>query len=345
MVKRFLMLASIAAHLHGFAEDPFIPNDPLFENQWGLASTGPYHIKAPEAWALEKGSKKIAIVVLDTGIDYTHPDLKNNMWINPNEIPGNGIDDDGNGYIDDVHGVNVITGSGDPMDDNGHGTFMAGIIGAEGNNGIGITGVMNHVSLIACKFLDNAGSGSTENAIKCLDYVADLAQRDIGVHIIATNNAWGGNLNTEALMAAIKKHQDLGILFVTSAGGEGLNIDLHKMYPASFPLDNIVVTTAMNSWGTLTFFANYGPNSVHIASPGQSILSTLPHGQYGFQSGSVATGFVSGVIGLMKSKKPDLSYQDLKEKIMKTASPLASVDDSDRIMSGGFIDAARCLID
>lgn len=343
MVKSVLILVSLVAHLHIFAEDSFIPNDPLFESQWGLASPGPYHIKAPEAWALEKGSKKVAIVVVDTGIDYTHPDLKNNMWVNPHEIPGNGIDDDGNGYIDDIHGVNVITGSGDPMDDNGHGTFMAGIIGAEGNNGIGIAGVMHNVSLIACKFMDESGIGSTENAIKCLDYVADLAQRDSGVHIIATNNAWGGNLNDETLKAAIKKHQDLGILFVTSAGASGLNIDTHKIYPASFELDNIVVTTPMNSWGTLTFFANYGPNSVHVASPGQSIVSTLPHSQYGFQNGSSATGFVSGVIGLMKSKKPGLNYKEIKQKIVENVSPLASDIDQGRLMSGGFINAARCL--
>ncbi|HXW60571.1 MAG TPA: S8 family serine peptidase, partial [Myxococcota bacterium] len=235
-----------------FAE---IPNDPLFDRQWGLNNSSTnFDIDAPEAWGLEKGTKDIAIVVIDTGIDYTHPELAPNMWVNPGEIPGNGIDDDNNGYIDDVHGVNVITGSGDPMDDSGHGTAIAGVIGAEGNNGIGIAGVMQKVSLIACKFLDKNGAGTAANAVKCLDYAADLATRNIGVTIVATNNAWGGGSKNEALLLAIKRQKDLGILFVVAAGASASNLDINPTFPAAYGLENMLVVASANAQGALAPF-------------------------------------------------------------------------------------------
>lgn len=344
-MRIILIILHILASQSGQAQTNTTPNDPLFDQQWGLGgNNGPHHIDATSAWAVEKGHKKVAIVVIDSGIDYTHPDLVNNMWTNPNEIPNNGIDDDNNGYIDDVHGVNVITGSGDPMDTDGHGTFMAGVIGAEGNNGMGVTGVMHHVSLIACKFLDQ-GTGTVEGAVKCLDYVADLATRDIGVTIVATNNAWGGGSKNAALQAAIERQRRLGILFVTTAGALAHNVDKNPVYPASYGLDNMIVTTSMNPSGLLASFASYGPNTVFIASPGQNIMSTLPNNEYGFYSGSASTGFVTGVVGLMKAKNPALTYQDIKQKIERTASPLASIGDQEKVMSGGYINANRCLVD
>jgi serine protease len=182
----------------------YLPNDPLFASQWAHRNTqSPYDLGVTKVWHKNRGSKKIAIVIIDTGVDYYHPDLINNIWTNPYEIANNGIDDDDNGYIDDIHGINAITGSGDPMDDNGHGTFMAGVIGAEGNNGLGISGVMHSVSLIACKFLDKNGAGSTENAAKCLDYALVLSKRDIGVTIVATHNTYGGARHSDALFNAI----------------------------------------------------------------------------------------------------------------------------------------------
>ncbi len=153
----FLSSSLFATHLMS-ANDEFIPNDPMFSEQWGLKSTLGFDIGATKAWVSERGSKKIAIVVIGTGIDYNHPDLINNMWTNPGEIPNDGIDNDNNGYIDDIHGINAISGTGDPMDDHGHETFVAGVIGAEGNNGKGIAGVMHYVSFIACLFLDKNGS-------------------------------------------------------------------------------------------------------------------------------------------------------------------------------------------
>src|SRR5580700_10473514 len=187
----------------GDAVEHYIPNDPLFPLQWGLKNIDSnFDIGVTKAWKIARGNKKIAIVIIDSGIDYTHPDLIKNIWRNPYEIPGNKIDDDKNGYIDDVHGINAITGSGDPMDDHGHGTFIAGVIGAEANNDIGIAGIMHEVSLISCKFLDANGIGRLENAARCLDYVADLASKNYGVTIVATNNSYCSALPNEVFKKA-----------------------------------------------------------------------------------------------------------------------------------------------
>lgn len=328
------------------ASTEVVPNDPLYGLQWGLRNTTTgYDIDAQKAWGITRGSRKVAIVVIDTGIDYTHPDLINNMWVNPGEIPGNGIDDDKNGYVDDIHGVNVITGSGDPMDDHGHGTHIAGVIGAEGDNGVGIAGVMHHVSLIACKFLSADGGGSTEGAIKCLEYAADLAQRDIGTTIVATHNAWGGGPKSDALQAAIERQKNLGILFITTAGGDGINIDESEVYPASYDADNVIAVSYMGPDGLLTWFSSYGPNTVHIASPGLEIISTLPGGLYDSWSGSAASGFVAGTIGLMKSHNPNLGYLELKNRLMDHAEPLATSLEQAKVISGGFVNAYECLKD
>jgi serine protease len=348
MRSTFIVVLYLWTSINVQAEEIFIPNDPMFDQQWGLKNTLGYDINAVNAWAIERGSKNVALVVIDSGIDYTHPDLINNIWINPNEIPNNGVDDDNNGYIDDIHGVNVITGSGDPMDDHGHGTFIAGVIGAEGNNGIGTVGVMHHVSLIACKFLAAEGGGSTEGAIKCLDYVADLKKRNIGVTIVATINGWGGGGPQDALKAAIERQRDLDILFMTTAGASATNLDDYpaedKTYPASYDVDNIIVTAYMDPAGKLTSFASYGPITVDIASPGQDILSTLPQGAYESWNGSAAAGFASGVVGLMKSRYPHLTYQDLKKRLLDNATPLATREEQEKVKSGGFVNAYQCLL-
>jgi serine protease len=322
----------------------FMPNDPDFSLQWGLYNSNDgFDIEAIKAWQIERGSKKVAIVVIDTGIDYTHPDLVNNMWVNPNEIPGNGIDDDGNGYIDDIHGINAITNSGDPMDDNGHGTMVTGVIGAEGNNGIGIAGVMHNVSLIACKFLDAEGGGKTSDVLKCLDYVTDLAHRDIGVTIVATNNAWGGGEFNLDMLNAINQHKNLGIIFVAGAGSDSSDLDQNALYPASYHAANIIVVAKTRSDGVLTFFSNFGANSVHIAAPGSEILTTALNGEYTKFSGSPATGFVSGVIGLLKSNNPHLSWAQIKHKLLAGSKNLADPSDRGKLITGGQVNAFNSL--
>lgn len=320
------------------ALDQYIPNDPLFASQWGLKNTqSNFDIGITKAWQKGRGSKEIAIVVIDSGIDYTHPDLAKNMWHNPGEIPGNNIDDDQNGYVDDVHGINAINNTGNPMDDNGHGTFMAGIIGAEADNNIGIAGVMHEVSLIACKFLDERGTGQVENAVKCLDYVADLAQRDIGVRIVATQNSWGGNIASDALYKAIKRHRDLGILFVTSSGSSATNLEENSVYPASLDLSNIIVVAKANKNGELSSFSNFGPNTVHLAAPGEGILSTALNASYAVWNGSPSAAFVTGALGLMKSINSDLSWAQLKYQLLKNTIDLPAPLDAQRLISGGFL--------
>lgn len=330
-------------HANAELSESFFPNDPLFSQQWSLNSSSGFDINALGAWSITRGDKNIAIVIIDTGIDYTHPDLKNNLWVNPHEIPDNGKDDDNNGYIDDIHGINAITDSGNPMDDNGHGTHVAGIIGAEGNNGIGIAGVMHKVSLIACKFLDKNGAGSTKAAIKCMDYVADLASRDIGVTIVATNNAWGGGPFNQSMLDAILEHRDLGILFVVDSGAGSSNLDNLKPYPASYDSPNIIVTAKADDQGLLTAFTNYGPSIVHVAAFGLNLLSTSLHSSFVVRSGSSATGFVSGIAGLIAAHNPSLTWAQIKHKIMAGVVNMADPKDESKIISGGFVNAFNSL--
>lgn len=344
MLKIFLS-AFLLICLSAFArESEFIPNDPLFPEQWGLKNNdSSFDIGATKAWPLERGNKGVAIVIIDSGIDYNHPDLVNNIWTNPGEIANNGIDDDGNGYIDDMHGINAITGSGDPMDDHGHGTMQAGVIGAEANNGIGIAGIMHNVSLIACKFLNKNGSGDGSDAIECLNYVTNLAKRDIGVTIVATHNAWGGGQYDDLALNAIQMHQDLGILFVATAGGDAWNLDEHEVYPASYDSANIIVVAKADREGNISRFSSYGPNTVHISAPGQEIITTNINNSYELVSGTVALGFVSGVIGLLKSHYQDLSAAEIKQKILTSAIKLRTPEEQSKIITGGFANAFAAL--
>lgn len=322
-----------------------MPNDPFFSEQWGLDNQDyGYHIDILKAWDIEKGNKNIAIVLIGTGVDYNHPDLKKNMWVNPNEIPGNEIDDDNNGYIDDIHGINAIDATGDPMDDHGHETGMAGIIGAEVNNGIGIAGVMHNVSLIACKFLDRNGAGTLKDALTCLEYVESLAKRsDTGVTIVATNNGWGGSEYNPELYEAIKRQRDLGILFVATAGNEGMNLDKNPSYPMSYDVSNIIVVGKMDTQGNHVDSGCYGANTVALASPGREIKTTWMDGSYEKLSGTFATAFVSGVIGLIKSHDPSLSYSQVKYKLLHSVQPLPVDKDQAYYISGGYLNAFNAL--
>ena len=230
------------------------PNDPSFGSLWGLTK-----INAPVAWDLTKGSSSAVVAVIDTGIDYTHPDLAANMFHNTADCNNDGIDDDGNGYVDDCFGINVAYGTSDPMDDHYHGTHVAGTIGAVGNNGIGVVGVNWNVKLLACKFFDANGSATTEGAIECLQYVKDM--KDRGVNIVATNNSWGGDENSQALYDAIDVQRQHGILFIAGAGngnalGIGQNNDTTPFYPCNYFLANIVCVAATTSNDSKAGFSN-----------------------------------------------------------------------------------------
>lgn len=296
------------------------PNDPSYGSLWGMQK-----IKAPQAWDLATGSREVVVGVIDTGIDYNHPDLSANMWRNPNEVAGDGIDNDGNGIIDDVYGYNAITNSGDPMDDNSHGTHCAGTIGGVGNNGVGVAGVSWAVKMIGAKFLSANGSGRLSHAIAAIDYLTNLKTQQ-GVNIVLTNNSWGGGGYSQFLSDAIQRHRDAGIIFVAAAGNSRNDNDSLPSYPASYDIDNVIAVAATDSDDNLASFSNYGANSVDIAAPGVGILSTIHGNRYASYSGtSMATPHVAGAIALLKSYT-NLSMTNLINRIYNTGDPLSQLN-------------------
>ena len=297
------------------------PNDTDYSKLWGLNNTGQTggtadaDIDHPEALALVTGTQKVPVGVIDSGIDYTHPDLAANMWTNPGEIPGNDKDDEGNGYIDDVHGFNFVNNNGNVMDDNNHGTHVAGTIGGVGNNGKGVMGVNpNNVSLVALKFLGADGSGATSNAILAIDYATRNA-------IPISNNSWGGPVYDQGLYDAIKTAGEKGGLFIAAAGNTSTTNDIVPAYPAAYKLPNILSVAATDHKDILASYSNFGKN-VHIAAPGSDIYSTLPGGKYGPLSGtSMASPHVAGAAALLLSQNPSLKAEELKNTLVKTADP------------------------
>ncbi len=317
------------------------PNDPDFSQLWGLNNDGTtgledIDIDAPEAWEETTGSRDFVIGIIDTGIDYTHSDLDGNTWVNPREVPNNGIDDDGNGFVDDVHGINAINGSGDPMDDHGHGTHVFGTIASEGNNAIGVTGVMWEASVVGCKFITNNGYGDLADALVCLDYFAAL--KDAGVDLVVSNNSWGGGSYSQLLYDAILEQGNRDILFVAAAGNDRLNTDVSSHYPSGYDLGNIISVAALNKHGDAASFSNFGATSVDIAAPGEGILSTWINGSTRFANGtSMAAPHVAGVVGLHKANIPSLTGTEIRDEILARAKPLAAL--SGRVATGGMLRA------
>jgi len=261
-----------------------LPNDELYDQQWSFDdsnipdSTG-NSINAPAAWDQTLADSSVVIAVIDTGIDYRHEDLINSIWINPGEIADNGVDDDGNGYIDDIYGIDSAANDSNPMDIQGHGTHVSGIIGAESNNGKGIAGVTWGTKILSCKvFSKDRGrlKGFVSDAVECLDYIYNL-KVNRGINIIASNNSWGWvGRPSFALKEAIERQMEAGILFVTSAGNWWADTDSLAAYPSVYGIPNILSVGATDADGELASFSNYGPRSVHIVAPGVSILSTYP---------------------------------------------------------------------
>lgn len=285
-----------------------IPQDPLFQSQQPLSD-----IELPKAWDITTGSSQVTVAILDTGIDYTHDDLAPNMWKNSAEIAGNGIDDDENGFIDDIYGIDTYNNDSDPMDDNNHGTHCAGIIGAVGDNSSGGSGINWDVRLMALKFIGANGSGGIFDAIRALEYgVAN------GAHII--NASFGTSYPSVLLRNAIQEAGEKGVLFVAAAGNSARDIDASPMYPAGYDLDNIISVGAEDKDGNLAWFSNYGKIGVDLVAPGEKILSTVRNGGYQQFSGtSMAAPHVSGVAALLLSNHPEFSFYELKTEIMETA--------------------------
>ncbi|TMP72044.1 peptidase S8 [Pseudoalteromonas sp. S1609] len=323
-------------------------NDPRFEDLWGLNNEGQTggtvdaDIDAPEAWSISTGSRDIVVGVIDTGVDYSHPDLAANAWVNSGEIAGDGIDNDGNGYIDDVHGINAITDAGDPMDDEGHGTHVSGTIGASGNNGVGIVGVNHDVSIAGCKFLAADGTGSTSGAIKCIDYMVGL--KNSGVNLRVLNNSWGGGGYSQALADAITASEQADILFVAAAGNDAVDNDVNPHYPSNYENDNVLSIASTDSRDNMSGFSQWGLTSVDMGAPGSAILSTIPGGGYASYSGtSMATPHVAGAAALVLSVNPDLTSLELKELLMSSGDANAALNG--KTVAGTRLNVNQAVID
>lgn len=329
-----------------YAEPNFIlhtsqlPNDPLFVNLWGLNNTGQTggtndaDIDAPEAWNTPSANI-VTVGVIDTGIDYNHEDLSANMWKNSAEAAGQpGVDDDGNGYIDDVYGYDFVNNDPDPMDDNGHGTHVAGTIAAVGENGVGVAGVNYHGKVAALKFLSATGSGTTTDAVRALQYATQMGFK-------ITSNSWGGGGYSQTLYDAISAANNAGALFVAAAGNSTNNNDAAPFYPASYTLPNIISVAATDKYDNLASFSNYGATSVDLGAPGVSIFSTVPKGTcsscdpsgYRTLSGtSMATPHVSGAAAYLWGVYPNLSGLQIKDKLLISGDPKTAL--SGKTVSG-----------
>ncbi len=327
------------------------PNDPMFYRQWGMlnSSVDGADISATEAWSQTTGSDEVLIAVIDTGVDYNHPDLVDNMWVNKGEIPDNLIDDDHNGYVDDYRGWNFSTYDqmldgedfepSDPLDRNGHGTHVAGIIGAVGNNGVGVAGVNWKVKIMPISFLGQMGMGLTSDAILALEYAWQTGAR-------ISNNSWGGMGFSQSLQDAIQMAGLNDHLFVAAAGNYGWDNDteggLYHCYPSDYDLPNIISVAASDSNDQLADFSCYGVKSVDLAAPGAGILSTLPNGEYGNLDGtSMASPFVAGAAALLLSKDDSMEPADLKRAILQAVDELDSM--KDKVLSGGRLNLAKVV--
>ncbi|NTW80237.1 MAG: S8 family serine peptidase, partial [Geobacteraceae bacterium] len=316
------------------------PNDPSFGSLWGMTK-----INAPAAWDMSTGSADVVVAVIDTGVDYTHTDLAANMWVNSGEISSNGIDDDGNGYIDDVYGWNASANNGNPFDDHGHGTHVAGTIGAIGNNGNGVAGVNWNVRIMALKFLDASGSGYVDDAVECVLYINAMKAR--GVNVVASNNSWGGGGYSQSLADAI--NADKNVLFIAAAGNSANDNDANPFYPAAYRIPNLVAVAATDSSDNLASFSNYGKTSVQVGAPGVGIYSTLPQqntwgisGGYGSLSGtSMATPHVAGLAALIKAQDSGRTWSQIKNLLMTGGDPTGALED--KSISGRRINALGSL--
>jgi len=313
------------------------PNDPHYALLYAMHNTGQTggrvdaDIDAPEAWDKHRGNRRILIGVIDTGIDYYHPDLAANIWTNPGEIPGNGVDDDGNGFIDDIHGWDFAYDDNNPIDGQYHGTHCAGTIAGVGNNGVGVVGVMWEASLVAIKFLDDAGSGSTTDAIDAVNYATAM-----GIHI--TSNSWGGGPFSQALMDAIST----GGLFIAAAGNSGSDNDVSPHYPSSYDLDNVIAVAATDHNDNLASFSCYGLTSVDLGAPGVQIYSCQPGTGYQYLDGtSMATPHVSGAAGLIWSYNPLLTALEVKQILMENVDPISSLNG--KTVTGGRLNVEKAL--
>jgi len=308
------------------------PNDPFYTQQYALGSSTS-GISAPPAWDHRTSCAKIA--ELDSGVQYDHPDLKGNIWKNKNEIPANGKDDDKDGYVDDAYGVDIIDGKLSGTDGNGHGTHVAGIIAARGNNGVGVSGACWTGTVMPIRFLDDRGRGSTSDAVAGIEYAIDHGAK-------IANCSFGSTSKSSALQDAVDDAQSAGMLLVVAAGNDGVDIDQHPVYPASFTDGNILTVAATTRIGALAPFSNYGKKAVDLAAPGDQIYSTSLESGYSLESGtSMAAPLVAAAAAMLRQADSKLTYSQLRTILRDTTTPLPAL--SGKTVSGGLLDLGRAL--
>ncbi|GDY08623.1 hypothetical protein LBMAG52_21090 [Planctomycetia bacterium] len=325
-------------------------NDPYYTaapyRLWGMygddsvTPTNQFGSQADEAWASGNvGSTSVVVGIIDEGIDYTHPDLAANIWTNPGEVAANGVDDDANGYIDDIHGWDFFNNDNSIFDGSGddHGTHVAGTIGGVGGNGQGVAGVAWNVTMISAKFLGPSG-GSLADAVEALDYLTNLKTK-YGVNLVATNNSWGGGGFSQSLQDAINRAANAGILFIAAAGNDGSNNDSTARYPSNY--NNVIAVAAIDSSGNLASFSNYGATDVDLGAPGVGIYSTLPGGTYGSYSGtSMATPHVTGAAALYAAAHPGASANTIRAALLSSAQATPTASLVGKTVTGGRLNVS-----
>ena len=337
-------------YLHDDASnDPYYTGNQLW-GMYGDATTpaNQFGSQAGEAWAAGRiGSAEVYVAVTDHGVRLDHPDLQANIWTNPFDPP-DGVDNDGNGYIDDVHGWDFAGGNnsvydpGSEDETDGHGTHVAGTIGAVGGNAQGVAGVAWRVTLIVTKYLGDSG-GTSANTPKVLDYLIDLKQRH-KLNIVASNNSYGGSGYSQAVFDALTRAEAAGILFVASAGNDSRDNDEDVRYPSSYPHGNIIAVAALNKDGAKRSSSNWGATSVDLGAPGGEILSTVATGSppYGTKSGtSMAAPHVTGASALYAAAFPGASAAQIKAALLNSAAPTASL--AGMILTGGRLNVAGAI--
>ena len=330
-------------------ETTAVPNDPLYNRLWGLSNTGQFVNGWPgtpdadadvdAAWSVTTGDPGVVVAVIDTGVDQAHPDLAANTWVNPGEncagCRTDGVDNDGNGYVDDWRGWDFVNGDNNPADDQGHGTHVAGTIGAVGDNGVGVVGVNWNVRLMGLKFLGSDGSGTTADAVSAILYAAAN-----GADVL--NNSWAGGDFSQSLLEAIQFADARDSLFVAAAGNDGMDNDAAPTYPASYDVPNVLAVAASDSNDRHAFFSNFGKQSVDVSAPGVNIYSTWPGGSYQYASGtSMAAPHAAGIAALVEAAQPGASDVGVKTLLLRTADPIAAL--ASMSASGGRLNAASAV--